>query len=98
MDWLTFYIAILAIAAYGLQYYFGYKEYKILGFLFPVAFIGLVFIFILRGVMEFSIRDILMPFLVVFTLAGVWSNGQEKKQKAVQKELDKMKAKDQQRI
>ena len=41
-------------------------------------------------------NTILMPLLVLFTLAGVWNNGYEKKQKAINKELDKMKAKDQQ--
>lgn len=62
----------------------------------PVIFIGLVIYFIIKGTMTFSVRDILMPLLVLFTLAGVWNNGYEKKQKAINKELDKMKAKDQQ--
>lgn len=98
MDLLTIYILVPLIAVFGLQYYFGYKEYKALGFVFPIAFIGLVIFFVLEGVLEFSIRDVLMPFLGLFTLAGIWESGHDKKQKAVQKELDKMKARDQQRI
>ena len=96
MDWvyISSYIGLVTLGC--LQYYFGYRDYKKLGMIIPVIFIGLVIYFIIKGTMTFSVRDILMPLLVLFTLAGVWNNGYEKKQKAINKELDKMKAKDQQ--
>ena len=96
MDWvyISSYIGLVTLGC--LQYYCGYSDYKKLGMILPVIFIGLVIYFIIKGTMTFSVRDILMPLLVLFTLAGVWNNGYEKKQKAINKELDKMKAKDQQ--
>ena len=96
MDWvyISSYIGLVTLGC--LQYYFGYRDYKKLGMILPVIFIGLVIYFIIKWTITFSVRDILMPLLVLFTLAGVWNNGYEKKQKAINKELDKMKAKDQQ--
>ena len=96
MDWvyISSYIGLVTLGC--LQYYFVYRDYKKLGMILPVIFIGLVIYFIIKGTMTFSVRDILMPLLVLLTLAGVWNNGYEKKQKAINKELDKMKAKDQQ--
>lgn len=96
MDWVYISSFIGLVTLGCLQYYFGYRDYKKLGMILPVMFIGLVIYFIIKGTMNFSVRDILMPLLVLFMLAGVWSNGYEKKQKAINKELDKMKAKDQQ--
>lgn len=96
MDWVYISIVIVLLTLGCLQYYFGYRDYKQLGMILPVIFIGLVISFIIKGTLTFSVRDILMPLLVLFTLAGVWNNGYEKKQNAINKELDKMKAKDQQ--
>ncbi|MER2225448.1 MAG: hypothetical protein ABS916_00210 [Carnobacterium sp.] len=96
MDWIYISSFIGLVTLGCLQYYFGYRDYKKLGMILPIIFIGLVIYFIIKGTMTFSVRDILMPLLVLFTLAGVYNNGYEKKQKAINKELDKMKAKDQQ--
>lgn len=96
MDWVYISIVIVLVSLGCLQYYFGYKDYKKLGIILPVIFIGLVIFFIIKGTMTFSVRDILMPILGLFVLIGVWDTGYQKKQKAINKELDKMKAKDQQ--
>ena len=96
MDWVYISSFIGLVTLGCLQYYFGYRDYKKLGMILPVIFIGLVIYFIIKGTMTFSVRDILMPLLVLFTLAGVWKKKKKKKQKAINKELDKMKAKDQQ--
>ena len=96
MDWVYISSFVTLVMLGGFQYYFGYRDYKKLGWVLPLIFIGLVIYFIIKGTMEFSVRDILMPILVLFMLAGVWSDGYERKQKKINKELDKMKAKDQQ--
>ena len=96
MDWVYISIVTVLVSLGCLQYYFGYKDYKKLGVILPVIFIGLVIFFIIKETMSFSVRDILMPILGLFVLIGVWDNGYQKKQKAINKELDKMKAKDQQ--
>lgn len=98
MDWVYISIAIVLVSLGCLQYYFGYKGYKKLGMILPVIFIGLVISFIIKGTMTFSVSDILMPLLGLFILAGVWNSGYERKQKIINKELDKMKAKDQQNM
>lgn len=96
VDW-EYIISFIGLVTLGcLQYYFGYRAYKKLGMILPIIFIGLVIFFIIKGTMTFSVRDILMPLLGLFILAGVWDKGYEKKQKAINKQLDKMKAKDQQ--
>lgn len=96
MDWVYISIVIVLVSLGCLQYYFGYKDYKKLGIILPVIFIGLVIFFIIKGTMTFSVRDILMPIIGLFVQIGVWDSGYQKKQKEINKELDKMKAKDQQ--
>ena len=96
MDWVYISIVIFLVSLGCLQYYFGYKDYKKLGIILPVIFIGLVIFFIIKGTMTFSVRDILMPIIGLFVQIGVWDSGYQKKQKEINKELDKMKAKDQQ--
>lgn len=89
-----FFAVIIGIS----QYYFGYSEHKALGWIFPIVFIGLNLWFLINGTLEFSIRDIFMPFIGLVVLSSFWRNGYDKKQKELNRELDKMKAKDQQRI
>ena len=52
----------------------------------------------MNGTLEFSISDIFRPFIGLAVLSSFWEMGYKKKQKELSRELDKMKAKDQQNM
>ena len=98
MYWI-YIIGLISVVIIGItQSYFGYNEHKVLGWIFPIIFIVFNIRFLMNGTLEFSISDIFMPFIVLAALSSFWEKGYEKKQKELSRELDKMKAKDQQSI
>ena len=98
MYWI-YIIGLVAVVIIGIaQYYFGYSEHKILGWILPITFIGFNIWLLMNGTLEFSISDIFRPFIGLGALSSFWASGYEKKRKEINRELDKMKAKDQQSI
>lgn len=98
MYWI-YIIGLISVVIIGItQSYFGYNEHKVLGWIFPIIFIVFNIWFLMNGMLEFSISDIFMPFIGLAALSSFWEKGYKKKQKELNRELDKMKAKDQQRI
>lgn len=76
LEYIIVYI-ILVFTGFS-QYYFGCKNYKKLGLIFPILFIGVVILFSIDGSMEFSLRDISIPLLALFMLAFIWNLGYKK--------------------
>lgn len=98
MYWI-YIIGLIFVVIIGItQSYFGYNEYKALGWIFPIVFIGFNIWFLMNGTLEFSISDIFRPFIGLAVLSSFWEMGYKKKQKELSRELDKMKAKDQQNM
>ncbi|MGH2110872.1 hypothetical protein [Aerococcus urinaeequi] len=98
MYWI-YIIGLIFVVIIGIiQSYFGYNEYKVLGWIFPIVFIGFNIWFLMNGTLEFSISDIFRTFIGLAVLRSFWEKGYKKKQKELSRELDKMKAKDQQNM
>ncbi|MGH2098129.1 hypothetical protein ACRCJR_09680 [Aerococcus urinaeequi] len=98
MYWI-YIIGLVFVVIIGItQSYFGYNEHKVLGWIFPIVFIGFNIWFLMNGTLEFSISDIFRPFIGLAALSYFWEKGYKKKQKELSRELDKMKAKDQQNM
>ena len=98
MYWI-YIIGLVFVVIIGItQSYFGYNEHKVLGWIFPIVFIGFNIWFLMNGTLEFSISDIFRPFIGLAVLSSFWEKGYKKKQKELSRELDKMKAKDQQNM
>ena len=63
MYWI-YIIGLIFVVIIGItQSYFGYNEHKVLGWIFPIVFIGFNIWFLMNGTLEFSISDIFRPFI-----------------------------------
>jgi hypothetical protein len=85
---------IVIVGVIGFQTFSGYIGNKYLGAVLPIAFSGLVLYFAISGILSFSFRDILMPILGLGTLIAIYEGGKESKKKKIEKEIEKMKVKD----
>lgn len=81
MDWTVIIFLVTAVVIVTSQYYFGYYEKKLFGWIYPVVFIVLVSWFAFEGLLEFSLRDILIPLIFLATLASIWDRGYTKNRK-----------------
>ncbi|MDO5733111.1 MAG: hypothetical protein Q4P72_04920 [Eubacteriales bacterium] len=87
-------IMLCAAVVLAIQYLCGYKNWKALGFILPALFLGSVIYFFVKGVMTFSVQDILRPLVGFLVLALAYENGAKAAKARRKKELDKMKAQD----
>lgn len=70
------------------------EKNKYLGALLPLAFMAAVGVFLYRGALGFNFKDIVMPFVGLFVLIMLYQGGKESRKSKINKELEKMKAKD----
>lgn len=87
-------IVIVIVVAIILQTLCGYIGNKYLGTILPLCFLGLVGVFLFKGVLGFNFRDITMPLLIFIFLLARYEAGKKSKTKRIKRELEKMKAKD----
>lgn len=78
----------------GVQYLFGYKNWKLLGLVLPVLFMGFVAYCFSRGIMTLSARDIFIPVIALLVLGSAYQRGCNKAKSKQDKELERMKAQD----
>jgi hypothetical protein len=62
--------------------------------LFPIIFSGIVVFLFVRGNLSFSFRDILMLFIGLFALFGIYESANQSRKRKIRKEMERMKAKD----
>lgn len=86
-------IAIIGVII-AFQTFAGYRENKYLGAILPLAFLAAVGVFLYRGALGFNFKDIVMPFVGLFVLIMLYEGGKESRKSKINKELEKMKAKD----
>lgn len=84
----------IALIIFGMQFYFGYKEIKWAGFIFPIIFTGLLILLYVKGALYFNLKDIIMPVIIYILFGIFYENGNNKSKSIRNKELEKMKAKD----
>ena len=70
------------------------EKNKYLGALLALAFMAAVGVFLYRGALGFNFKDIVMPFVGLFVLIMLYQGGKESRKSKINKELEKMKAKD----
>ncbi|EPI03840.1 hypothetical protein D920_00274 [Enterococcus faecalis 13-SD-W-01] len=87
---------ILIVTVIAVQTFFGYIESKLLGAILPVISVGLYIYLLFSGVLDFSLITFILPLVGLFSLVGLWVSGRNAKHDKQKKELDKMKAKDNQ--
>lgn len=87
-------IMVGAAAVLAIQYLCGYKNWKALGLVLPVLFLGCIILFFVKGVMTLSVQDILMPLVGFLVLAVTYEGGANAAKARRKTELDKMKAQD----
>ena len=85
---------LLIIFVIAFQTLSGYLGKKYLGAILPIIFSGLVVYIVIRGQLDFSFKNILIPFVGLVALICMYESGKESKKKKLEKELEKMKAKD----
>lgn len=90
----TIFIVACTIFVMALQHFFGYKNWKPLGFLFPLLLIGFVIYFFARGMLTINIIDIFMPIIGLLVLGSAYERGYRKAKEKQNKELERMKAQD----
>ena len=84
----------IVIAVIGIQTFSGHLGNKYLGAILPIIFSGIVAFLFVRGNLSFSFRDILMPFIGLFALFGIFESANQSRKSKIKKEMEKMKAKD----
>lgn len=85
-------LGVIAVIAF--QDFSGRIGNRYLGAILPIIFACFVFFFLFTGRLGLNFRDITMPFIGEIALIGTYTSGEESKRKKLNKELDKMKAKD----
>ena len=84
----------IVIAVIGIQTFSGYLGNKYLGAILPIVFSLIVIYLFITGKLTVSFRDILMPFVGLFALLGIYESADQSKKAKIKKEMEKMKAKD----
>lgn len=85
-------LGIVAVIAF--QDFSGRIGNRYLGAILPIVFAGFVFFFLFTGELGLNFKDILMPFIGEIALIGAYTSGEESRKKKMNKELERMKAKD----
>lgn len=90
----TIFLFVCTALIMSIQYFFGYKNWKLLGFLLPVMLLLFVAYCFYEGKMTLSVRDFLMPFIGLLVLGTAYERGYRKAKAKQNKELERMKAQD----
>ncbi|MBE9909365.1 hypothetical protein [Enterococcus casseliflavus] len=90
----NFWEILFIVAVIGFQSFAGYLGNKYLGAILPIVFSLIVIYLFLTGNLTFSFKDILMPFVGLFVLIGMYESADQSKKAKIKKEMEKMKAKD----
>ncbi|MEO2553532.1 hypothetical protein [Enterococcus casseliflavus] len=90
----NFWEILFIVAIIGFQSFAGYLGNKYVGAILPVVFSLIVISLFVTGKLTVSFRDILMPFVGLFALLGIYESADQSKKAKIKKEMEKMKAKD----
>lgn len=85
-------LGIVAVIAF--QDFSGRIGNRYLGAILPIVFAGFVLFFLFTGKLGLNFKDVLMPFIGEIALIGAYTSGEESRKKKMNKELERMKAKD----
>ncbi len=85
---------VMIVAVIALQTFAGYIGNKYMGAVLPIVFTGIVVYLFISGNLTLSFSDIFMPIIGPLVLIGIYESGKESKKKKVEKEMDKMRARD----